>query len=227
MRNTCDATNAINLTTNTSTHKGQKLELQSLANDILYEKGVKSERNQLENAGVLRASSGNTTNQLKLRILILAEKSMETALRQFAAQTCQAEKKKMWKCKNKVMKEITRKLHGICQTYEEEIEVQIQGFQIELKKVGGKLEQLKFRLKILENKVRALKLSRQLAAQSPPPSAVMVFSGSNVDNGTKRQRIKQRSEKRSQQDQSVKTFVTKASTPNQLKQTQQATSPTR
>ena len=220
-RDACDATDA---TTNTSTHGGQELELWSPADDISYQKGVESEGNQLENAGVLRAGSGNATNRLKSRVLTRAEKSAGAAMRQFAAQERQAEKEKMREWKNKVMEEMTRELHGIRQTYEEEMEAQRQGFQIELEKVGGKLEQLEFRSKTLENEVRALRWSGQLAARSPPPSAVTVSSGSSSDKRAERQTIERRSEERSQQDQPMKTSVTKASTPNQLKQTQPATS---
>ena len=55
--------------TATPTHAGQKLELWSFANDILYQKGVESEGNQVENARVLRASSGNATKWPKSRVI--------------------------------------------------------------------------------------------------------------------------------------------------------------
>lgn len=81
--------------TATSTHGGQELELQSPADNILYQKGVESEGKQLKNAGVLRASSGNTTKWLKLHVLTRAKKSANAAMKQFAAQKYQAEKKKI------------------------------------------------------------------------------------------------------------------------------------
>lgn len=148
-------------------------------------------------------------------------------MRQFAAQERQAEKEKMREWKNKVMEDMTRELHSIRQTYEEEMEAQRQGFQIELEKVGGKLEQLEFRSKTLENKVRALRSSGQLTARSRPPSAATVSSGGNSENRAERQTVEWRSEERSQKHRLVKTSVIKASTPNQLKQTQSATSPPR
>lgn len=194
-RDACDTPDPIATPT---THGGQGLELWSPADDISYQKGVESEGNQLENAGVLKVSSGNATKRLKLRVLTRAEKSAEAAMRQFAAQERQAEKEKMREWKNKVMEEeMTRELHSIRQTYEEEMEAQRQGFQIELEKVGGKLEQLEFRSKTLENKVRALKSSGQLTARSRPPSAATVSSGGNSDNRAERQTVEWRSEERS------------------------------
>ena len=156
----CDASDP----TATPAHAGQELELWSPADDILYQKAVESEGNQVENARVLRASSGNATKRLKSCVLTRAEKSAETAMRQFAAQERQAEKEKM---QDKVMEEMTCQLYSIRQMYEEEIEAQRRGFKIELEKVGGKSEQLEFRSKTLENEVRALRSSGQLVARSP------------------------------------------------------------
>ena len=61
-------------------------------------------------------------------------------MRQFAAQERQAEKEKMREWNEKVMQEMTRELYSIRQTHKEEMEAQRQGFQIELERVGGKLE---------------------------------------------------------------------------------------
>ena len=97
--------------------------------------------------------------------------------------------------KNKIMEEMT--LHSICQTYEEKIETQRGSFQVELEKVGGKLEQLEFRSNTLENKVRALRSSEQSTARSPPLLAATISSGSNLDKKAKREIVKQRLEKRS------------------------------
>lgn len=60
-RDACDTPDPIATPT---THVGQELELWSPADDISYQKGVESEGNQLENAGVLKASSGNATKRL-------------------------------------------------------------------------------------------------------------------------------------------------------------------
>lgn len=177
-----DARDALNATARTSTTGGQELELWSPAGEIMYQKGVESEGNQLDNAGVLRASSGNSTKRQKSRVLTRAEKSAEAAMRQFAAQERQAEKEKMKEWKDKVMQEMTRELHIIRQTHEEEMEAQRQGFQIELERVGGKLEQLELRSKVLENEVKALRLPGQLATRkSPPAKAVAVSSSGNED----------------------------------------------
>ena len=106
-RDACDAPNP---TARTSTHGGQELELWSPAEEISHQKEVESEGNQLDNAGVLRASSGNATKRLKSRVLTRAEKSAEAAMRQFAAQERQAEKEKMREWKDKVMQEMMREL---------------------------------------------------------------------------------------------------------------------
>ena len=81
-----DARDARNSTARTSTTGGQKLELWGLAGEIMYQKDVESEENQLDNAGVFRVSSGNLTKRLKSRLLTRAEKSAEAAMRQFAVQ---------------------------------------------------------------------------------------------------------------------------------------------
>lgn len=90
----CDTPYAPNATATTATPGGQELELWSPAGEITYQIGVESEGNQLDNAGVLRATSGNATKRLKSQVLIKAEKSAEAAMRQFAAQEHQAEKEK-------------------------------------------------------------------------------------------------------------------------------------
>ena len=94
-RDACDACNAPNPTARTSIHRGQQFELWSSAKEILHQKGLELEGNQLDNVGVLGANSGNLTKRLKLRVLKRAEKSAEAAMRQFAAQERQAEKEKM------------------------------------------------------------------------------------------------------------------------------------
>ena len=81
----CDICNVTKPVPKTSTHEGEKLELWSPTDDILYQKEVEPEGNQLDNAGVLRASSRNTTKRLKSRVLTWAEKSAKAVMRQFAA----------------------------------------------------------------------------------------------------------------------------------------------
>ena len=87
---------------------------------------------------------------------------------------------KMWK--ENFMQKMTQELYIIWQTYEEEMDAQRQGFQMELEQVRGKLEQLELRSKALENKVKALRLPGQLATRkSPPAKAVVVSSSGNED----------------------------------------------
>ena len=133
---------------------------------------------------------------------------------------------KEWK--DKVMQEMTRELHIIRQTHEEEMEAQRQGFQIELERVGGKLEQLELRSKALENEVKALRLPGQLATRkSPPAKAVAVSSSGNEDTRDEGQTEDPRYKERSSEHQQVRTQMTQASTPNQPKQTQSSTTPPR
>ena len=121
---------------------------------------------------------------------------------------------------------MTRELHIIRQTHEEEMEAQRQGFQIELERVGGKLEQLELRSKVLENEVKALRLSGQLATRkSSPAKAVAVSSSGNEDTRDKGQTDDSRYKERSSEYQQVRTQMTQASTPNQPKQTQSLTTP--
>lgn len=86
-------------------------------------------------------------------------------MRQFAAQERQAEKEKMTEWKDKVMLEMTHELNILRRTHEEVMEAQRQSFQIELERVGGKLEQLEVRSRTLENEVRVLRSSGQLVRQ--------------------------------------------------------------
>lgn len=66
-----DAFNAI---ARRSSTEEQKLELWGPTREIIYQKGIKTKGNQLDNARVLRLSSGNLTKRLKLRILTRVEK---------------------------------------------------------------------------------------------------------------------------------------------------------
>lgn len=78
----CKMPNAPNVIAKIPTFKGQQLELQSLAREITNQTEVELQENQLENAGILRATSSNTS-RLKSQILTRAEKSAELAMGQF------------------------------------------------------------------------------------------------------------------------------------------------
>ena len=145
------------------------------------------------------------------------KKSAEAAMRQFATQERQAEKGKMREWKDQVMQEMARELHIIRQTHEEAMEAQRQGFQIELERVGGKLEQLELRL---ENEVKALRFPGQhTSRKTPSAKAALPSSGGNQDMSDKRQTEGLKDREGSQEHQQVETHVTKASTHNQPKQT--------
>lgn len=133
---------------------------------------------------------------------------------------------KEWK--DKVMQEMTRELHSIRQIHEEEMDAQRQGFQIELERVGGKLEQLELRSIALENEVKALRLPGQLATRkSPPAKAVALSSSGNEDTRDEGQTEDPRYKERTSKHQQVRTQMTQASTPNQPMQTQSSTTPPR
>ncbi len=228
-----------NATAKTPTPEGQQLELWSPAREITNQIEVESEENQLDNAGTLRANSGNA-RRFKSRVLTWAEKSAEATMRQFAAQERQAEKVMMKEWKSKFMQEMAHELYIMRQTHGEKMKAQRQGFQIELEQieqgfqnkleeVGEKLEQVELRSKMQENEVRALRSPGQLATRNPPPTkAVTVSSSDNLNKRVEKQREDRRSEERNQEYQQAKTQATKASTPNQPKQTQSpTTSPTR
>ncbi len=94
MSDTCDTLNASNATARTSTPGGQELELWSPAGEVTHQIRVKSEGNQLDNAGVFRAIRGNVTKRLKLRVLTRAEKFVEVAMRQFATRSVKRRKER-------------------------------------------------------------------------------------------------------------------------------------
>lgn len=142
-------------------------------------------------------------------------------MRQFAAQKHQAEKAKMKVQKDKIMQEIIRELHIIQLLYKEVMKGQRQGFQIKLECIRGKLEEFESRSKLLENKVKVQESpGQQISRKTSPIKVVLPLNSGIQDEGEKRQTSKPESLKRSQTQQQIKTLVTKASTPNQLKQTQ-------
>lgn len=85
-----------NIIIKTPTSKSQQLELYNPTVAIMNQIRLQLERNQLDNADILKQTSGNT-RQLKLRIFIRVEKSTEVAIRQFAAKNRQVKKVKMKK----------------------------------------------------------------------------------------------------------------------------------
>lgn len=87
-----------------------------------------------------------------------------------------------------------RELYIIRQSYEEVMEGQRQGFQIELEHVKEKQEKLELRSKLLENKVKALKSLRQHTGQKTLPTKAVLPSSSGTQDEEER---KQTSEPRS------------------------------
>lgn len=60
----CEAPNAPNRTAKTPTSEGQQLELWRLAGEITNPIKVESEEKQLDNAGILKETSGNATAEV-------------------------------------------------------------------------------------------------------------------------------------------------------------------
>lgn len=122
------------------------------------------------------------------------------------------------------MQEVARELQGIRQAQEEAIEVQKQSFQVELEKLEKIWDK---KSKLLREEIKLLKNSKQYpapkvlpgqsAAQNPASLAksVTTSSNSNLDKIAEGE-----TEERSSKE---KTQVTKASIPNQPKQTQSLT----
>lgn len=75
------------------------------------------------------------------------------------------------------------KLYSSWHTYKKEMEAQKHSFQIELGQGIEKMKQLEVKSKILKKKIRALRLSKQIAVRSFPTlvKAVTVSSNSNQD----------------------------------------------
>ena len=147
----------------TATPRGQEHEVSSQSGQVVQWVGVESERNEVGSLGILRTTSENATKRMKSRVTARAGKSTQAAIKQFATQELQAEKGKMQEWKENVMQEVARELHGIRQMHEGAMEAQRQIFQLELERVGGKVEQL-------ESEVKALKLSGQRLAHKTPPA---------------------------------------------------------
>lgn len=69
-----------NVTVKTSTSEGQQPELWSPAKEITNQTGLELEEDQLDNARILRTTSGNA-KRLKSRVLTKVEKSAKIAMR--------------------------------------------------------------------------------------------------------------------------------------------------
>lgn len=65
---------------------------------------------------------------------------MEVVIKQFASQELRSEKEKMQEWKENVMQEVGHEIQIIKQTYKRLMEVQRQSFQLELERIGGKVE---------------------------------------------------------------------------------------
>ena len=78
---------------------------------------VEARRNQSENLGVLKATSGNAAKRLnnrqETRVATRASKNAEAAIKQLATQELQVEKGKMQEWKKNVMQEVAQELHAI------------------------------------------------------------------------------------------------------------------
>ncbi len=77
---------------------------------------------------------------------------------------------KEWK--QNVMQEVARKLDGIRQMHEGAMEAERQSFQLELERMGGKVEQL-------ESEVKALKFPGQHSTRKTPPAKTVAPSNSD------------------------------------------------
>ena len=161
------------------------------------------------NLGVLRATSGNATKRLKSRVTTRAGKSAQAVIKQFATQELQAKKGKMQEWKENVMQEVARELHVIRQMHEGAMEAQRQNFQLELERMGGKVEQL-------ESEVKALKFPGQHLARKTPPAKAVMPSSSDSQKG--KSQLEDR--ERSQESSPIEPHEVNARPPNQPKQSQ-------
>ena len=132
-------------------------------------------RYRVGNLGVLKATSDNATKRSSPRLTTMAGKSVEAVIKQFATQELQGEKRKMKEWKEIVMQEVACELSGIKQMHEGAMEALRQSFQLELERMGGKVEQL-------ESEVKALKFpGQQLARKILPAKTVAPLSTGGQD----------------------------------------------
>ena len=83
----------------------------------------------------------------------------------------------MQEWKENVMQEVARKLHIIRQMHEATMEAQRQSFQLELERVGEKVEQLQLEVKALRF------LGHHLARKIPPAKAIVSSSSDGQERG--------------------------------------------
>lgn len=171
---------------------------------------AENEGNHLAKAGILRATSGNVAKRLKARqesrVTTRAGKSAEAVIKQFASQELRSEKEKMQEWKENVMQEVGREIEIIKQTYEGSMEAQRRSFQLELERMGGKVEQL-------ELEVQALKAPGQQSTNKTPTGELAAPPVSNIQKGKRRGEDQLRSQE-----------GVHASPPSQPKQSQSSTS---
>lgn len=84
---------------------------------MLQGKKIALKKNRVGNLGVLKTTSGNATKRLSPRLTIMAGKSAEAVIKQFAIQELQGEKKKMKKWKKISIQEVVCKLSSIKQMH--------------------------------------------------------------------------------------------------------------
>ena len=83
-----------------------------------------------------------------------------------------------------IIQEVALGLHVIRQMHEGSMEAQRQSFQLELERMGGKVEQL-------ESEVQALKVSGQQLARNRPLAKAVAPSGSNGQEERERRQTEQ------------------------------------
>ena len=158
----------------TTTPRGEKHEGSSQSGQMVPWTGAESETNGVGSLGILRATSGNATKKLKTRAITRAGKSAQAIiLKQIATEECQAEKGQMKEWKENITQEVALELQAMRQMHEETVEAQRQSFQVELKHMGGKEQQL-------ELEVKALKFPTQHSARKTPAAKTAVPSSSNT-----------------------------------------------
>ena len=139
----------------TSTPKGQEHKEARQSGQMVPWVRAESETNGVGSRGVLRATSGNATKRLKTHAITRVGKSSQAiTMKQIATEKRQAEKRKMKEWKENIIQEVARELQVIRQIHKGEMEAQRQSFQLELERMGGKVEQL-------ESEVKALKVPGQ------------------------------------------------------------------
>ena len=208
-----DASDASDAPAKTATPRGQEHEGSSQSGQMVPWIGVESETNGLGDLGVLRATSGNATKRLKTRAITRAGKSAQAIImKQIATEERQAEKGKMKEWKENIMQEVARELHVIREMHEEAMEAQRESFQLELERMGGKVQQL-------ESEVKALKIpAQQLACKTPPAKAVASPRSDSQEEREREQTEQAKDQNGSQKHQQTYTHTPKSNVPNQLRQ---------